>query len=67
MKVTLPYDDNWAALTWAKKNCPSYITNATTRVVIDVVSMYPYENVVNYYFGDEKDANWFALRWAQNT
>ncbi len=64
MKVTLPYDEKrMEALTWAKKNCPSYITNDSTKVVTDDVSMYPYEHVINYYFGDEKDANWFALRW----
>ncbi len=64
MKVTLPYDENWEALAWAKKNCPSYITNDATRVVIDVVSMYPYETVINYYFGNEKDAMIFQLRWS---
>jgi hypothetical protein len=59
MKVTLPYDDNWEALAWAKKNCPSYITNDATKITVHI----PYVTVINYYFGNEKDAIMFHLRW----
>ena len=59
LKVTLPYDENWEALTWAKKNCPSYITNDATTIKLNV----PYVTVINYYFGNEKDAIMFQLRW----
>ncbi len=66
MIVTLPFNEQWEeAVVWAKRNCPSYITNDTSRIIIlDIVSMYPYRTVVNYYFGDEKDAVMFQLRWA---
>jgi len=53
MKVALPYDTTWAALKWAKDNCPSYITNSSTP-----------EGKIVYYFGQEKDAMIFTLRWA---
>ncbi len=53
MKVILPYDATWAPLKWAKKNCPSYITNAASP-----------EGKIVYYFGTEKDAAIFILRWA---
>jgi hypothetical protein len=57
--VTLPYDPVWTALEWAKKNCPSYITN-------DAVPYGAYgarEYDIIYFFGNEKDAIKFALRW----
>lgn len=60
--VTLPYDPVWTALGWAKKNCPSYITNRLSAnkypgvIIIDV-------NYIDYYFGNEQDAIWFRLRW----
>lgn len=53
MIVTLPYDPLWTALEWAKKNCPSYITN---RVAED--------GKICYYFGEERDATAFLLRWS---
>ena len=53
-KVTLPYDPAWSALEWAKKYCPSYITNTSppTR---------PRE--IEYFFSEEKDAILFSLKW----
>lgn len=64
MIVTIPYDPVWTALDWAKEHCPSYITN-------DVhVSGYKggyetYDNTkIDYFFGDERDAAFFALRWS---
>lgn len=59
--VTLPYDPIWQPLDWAKKNCPSYITNrAPERGHNDTYNNYK----INYYFGDEKEALMFALRWS---
>ena len=42
-------------LTWAKQNCPSYITN--DAVQRNGVFYY------RFYFGNEKDQIWFAMRW----
>lgn len=59
MIVTLPYDPTWQALEWAKKHCPSYITN----------DVHPYgyntydRKKIDYFFSDEKDVIWFKLRW----
>lgn len=63
MKVTLPYDPNWTALTWAKANCPSYITNDSTYVT-HVPTTIVGEYYINYYFGDDRDAAMFLLRWS---
>lgn len=41
---------------WAKKNCPSYITN-------DAVQKNG-EYYYRFYFGKEQDQIIFALRWA---
>lgn len=58
MRVVLPYDPVWRALDWAKKNCPSYITNDT------IVKKYPETGYdIVYFFRDEEDATIFALRW----
>ena len=57
-KITLPYDSDWQALNWALKHCRSYITN-DAYVSADHSDQY----YVNYYFGDERDATAFALRW----
>lgn len=39
-------------LDWAKKHCPSYITNDVEKTDIC------------FYFSDEKDYLMFTLRWA---
>jgi hypothetical protein len=62
IKVTLPHDPLWYALEWAVKNCPSYITNDAETVTIDKYGLEVYMKV-NYYFSDQRDANWFALKW----
>lgn len=65
MTVTLPYDPKWKALVWAKENCPSYITNAvgnTSRLKKEPGG-YSGGGIV-YYFSDERDATFFALRWS---
>lgn len=61
MTVTIPYDIRWLALEWAKKNCPSYITN---DVHCDGYNTYDI-NKIDYFFSNEKDAVWFLLRWAE--
>ena len=65
VKVTLPYDPTWAALAWAKEHCPSYITNKasnTTRLK-PVVGGWVNDSGIVYYFGDERDATIFTLKW----
>lgn len=54
MKVSLPYDPTWKALYWAKKNCPSYITNYAS---------YGGNTTIHYCFGNERDVIAFTLRW----
>jgi len=60
--VTLPYDPVWQALDWAKENCPSYITNAMAHHG-KMKSVHGGCDSISYYFGEEKDAVFFALRW----
>ena len=59
--VILDYDPKWKPMEWAKKHCPSYIANDTTPIHEDFSDTYRYR--VNYYFGNEKDALMFRLRW----
>jgi hypothetical protein len=60
--VTLPYNPTWTELAWAKKHCPSYITNqahSTPRYdTFDVKGL-----KIDYYFRNEKEALMFRLRW----
>ena len=60
MTVTLPYDLFWRPLEWAKEHCPSYITNDIhTRGYND------YDvNRIDYFFGNEKEALMFLLKWS---
>ena len=58
--VTLGWTKEEEALTYAKKYCPSYITNNVNLVKHkDKLS----EVCVDYHFVDEKDALMFRLRW----
>lgn len=59
--VTLPYDPLWKPVEWAKKNCPSYITNTLHNKVTELITD---QTKINYYFGDAQDATLFALRWS---
>lgn len=64
MKVTLLYDHNWQALKWAKDNCPSYITNTAELLSNSGNAGTPLKIYsIHYYFGDERDAVAFALKW----
>lgn len=58
--VTLPYDRCWEPLDWVKENCPSYITN---DIHCDGYNTYD-QTRVDYFFGTEKDAVLFILRWS---
>lgn len=58
--VTLRYDPTWAALEWAKVNCPSYITN---EIHLRPHSLLRESSKIDYYFSDSRDAVMFALRW----
>lgn len=60
MTVTLPYDPVWKPLAWAKKHCPSYITNAIHQ---DGYNTYD-NRKIDYFFGDEKEALMFLLKWS---
>ena len=56
--VTLPYDDSWKALVWARENCPSYITNqATSKSSAGNIIL------ISYYFVTEAAQLLFALTW----
>lgn len=62
--VTLPWSPAWEALEWAKKHCPSYITNDVhTYINTDGVELGDVDRI-DYYFGDEKEALMFRLRWS---
>lgn len=64
--VTLQHDRRvLEMLSWAKENCPSYITNTSRRKELATgnhISYYVY--VIDYHFSEERDATWFTLRWA---
>lgn len=60
--VTLRWTKEKEALEYAKKYCPSYITNTVGLVKNHTVKMS--EICVDYHFADEKDAMMFRLRWA---
>lgn len=45
---------------WAQKHCKSY-KGYTTTDVSDV--SYTIDTISSYEFTDEKDANWFELKW----
>lgn len=52
-------------LDWLIKNCPSYITTKSRtqeHTSIDGIVYVKYS--IDFYFGDENDANWFLLRWS---
>lgn len=58
MRVTLPYEQSWTALKWAKTHCSSYIGN---RVNFDLMNNR--EHYVDYFFSEEHDVIYFTLRW----
>ena len=49
-------ENRYEPLEWAKQHCPSYITNDA----VQKEGEYHYR----FYFGDERDAVSFALRWS---
>lgn len=57
--VTLPHKYEWHPATWAKDNCPSYLS-ATAHICVgrDLPA-----SKVEYHFEDEKDVAIFTLRW----
>ena len=50
----------WAVKCWAQKNCKSFIW-MHEQDVTDV--SYQWDYIYAFYFHEEKDANWFQLRW----
>ena len=64
IKVTLPYDSKWQALAWAKEHCDSYITNVANPVGLkSAPGGWIADFCIVYYFGHERDATLFALKW----
>lgn len=66
--VTLPYDSekysHSSAVDWAKKNCPSYITNDVHRSFNPEQGLFvPDIDHIDYFFSCERDAALFTLRW----
>lgn len=59
--VTIDYDPLWRPLDWAKENCPSYITNQAHSVNYWTAD----RTRIDYFFGTERDAIWFKLRWTK--
>lgn len=59
--VTLPYDPVWPALDWAKRNCPSYITNKVHPTEDRTLTKQPIR--IDYFFHSDKEALLFALTW----
>lgn len=49
--------DGLEILRWAKEYCPSYITNCGTYGEYDTAIRY------QFYFGSDKDALAFTLKW----
>ena len=65
--VTLPYDPVWRALEWAKKHCPSYITNqshAQSKHAQSYDDPLDINCQIDYFFADGRDATLFALKWS---
>jgi len=65
--VTIADDHIDQALAWAKENCDSYITNDGYIIDVDVFGKPGWmtrETRYRFYFGQEKDAAMFSLRWA---
>jgi hypothetical protein len=62
--VTLPYNPVWEELDWLKKHCPSYITNDVHRYINDDGFELGDVDRTDYFFGDEKEALMFRLRWS---
>lgn len=60
MTVTIPYSPFWEPLTWAKENCPSYITN---DLHCNGYNTYDHTKI-DYFFTDAEDAILFKLTWA---
>ncbi len=50
----------WAVKRWAKQNCKSFVW-MDEQDVTDVSLQWDY--IYAFYFYDEKDANWFQLKW----
>jgi len=45
---------------WAIQNCKTFVW-MHEQDVTDV--SYQHDYIYGFYFGDEKDANWFRLKW----
>jgi hypothetical protein len=66
--VVIPYDPAWRPLEWAKKHCPSYITNDAVTITDPnswgTLSLDGSRSGVRYFFKDKEDAAYFKLTWA---
>lgn len=50
----------WAVKQWARENCKSFVW-MNEQDVSDV--SYQWDYIFAFYFVEDKDANWFQLRW----
>lgn len=50
----------WRVRHWAIQNCKSFVY-MEEQEVSDV--SYEWDYIYAFYFGNEKDANWFELKW----
>ena len=57
ISVRQPFERIEEMLTWARVNCPSYITNDAVKKDRD-------DWYYRFYFGQEKDYLLFALKWS---
>ena len=62
-KVTLSYDPAWTALEWAKKHSASYVRNDVHKLNDWPAAAYGDMRPIDYFFGEEKDAVLFSLKW----
>lgn len=54
------YTTPWAVRRWAQENCKSFVW-MHEQDVSD--ASYQWDYIYAFYFYEEKDANWFQLKW----
>jgi hypothetical protein len=64
IKITINFDHNWQAFPWVKQHCPSFINN-DVHLVDEQAKLYDMR-YIDYFFREEKDAAFFALKWVRN-
>lgn len=57
--ATLPHIYQWEATTWAKENCPSYLSATAHLVEVENTD----QSKIEYHFAEQRDLTMFLLRW----